>query len=85
VQPIVVGKPEPPLFRMALARLGLQPHEAGMVGDSVTSDVAGGAPSAMPTVLYAPEGAPARRRPPDAADVRGALFSPSSRAWRRRA
>ncbi len=64
VQPIVVGKPEPPLFRMALARLGLQPHEAAMVGDSVTSDVAGGRAVGMPTVLYAPEGAP-----PDAADV----------------
>jgi 4-nitrophenyl phosphatase len=64
VQPIVVGKPEPPLFRMALARLGLQPHEAAMVGDSVTSDVAGGRAVGMPTVLYAPEGAP-----PDVADV----------------
>ena len=64
VQPIVVGKPQPPLFRMALARLGLRPHETAMVGDSVTSDVAGGRAVGMPTVLYAPEGAP-----PDAADV----------------
>ena len=35
-----------------------------MVGDSVTSDVAGGHAVGMRTVLYAPDGAP-----PDAADV----------------
>jgi putative hydrolase of the HAD superfamily len=49
---------------MALARLGCRPAEAAMVGDSVTSDVAGGRAAGMRTVLYAPEGAPA-----DAADV----------------
>jgi 4-nitrophenyl phosphatase len=64
VAPIVVGKPEPPLFRMALARLGLAPHEAAMVGDSVPSDVGGGRAAGMRTVLYAPDGAP-----PDVADV----------------
>ena len=64
VRPVVVGKPEPPLFRIALARLGLRPHEAAMVGDSVTSDVAGGRAVGMRTVLYAPGGAP-----PDVADV----------------
>jgi HAD superfamily hydrolase (TIGR01450 family) len=64
VAPIVVGKPEPPLFRMALARMGCQPAQTAMVGDSVTSDVAGGRAVGMRTVLYAPEGAPS-----DAADV----------------
>jgi 4-nitrophenyl phosphatase len=64
VRPIVVGKPEPPLFRMALAALGLRPDEAAMVGDSVPSDVGGGRAAGMRTVLYAPDGAPA-----DAADV----------------
>lgn len=64
VAPVVVGKPEPPLFRIALRRLGLAPHEAAMVGDSVTSDVAGARVVGMRTVLYAPAGAPA-----DAADV----------------
>jgi HAD superfamily hydrolase (TIGR01450 family) len=64
VAPVVVGKPEPPLFRIALRRLGVAAHEAAMVGDSVTSDVAGARAVGMRTVLYAPEGAPA-----DAADV----------------
>jgi HAD superfamily hydrolase (TIGR01450 family) len=63
-QPIVVGKPEPPLFRIALARLGLTANQAAMVGDSVESDVAGGRRAGMRTVLYAPDGGR-----PGAADV----------------
>jgi HAD superfamily hydrolase (TIGR01450 family) len=59
VSPIVIGKPEPPLFRIALRRLGLAPAQAAMVGDSPESDVAGGRGVGMRTVLYAPEGAPA--------------------------
>ena len=59
VRPIVVGKPAPPLFRIALRRLGLEPAEAAMVGDSPESDVAGGRGAGMRTVLYAPAGAPA--------------------------
>ncbi len=59
VRPVVVGKPEPPLFRMALARLGLPPGQAAMVGDSVASDVRGGRAAGMVTVLYAPAGAAA--------------------------
>jgi HAD superfamily hydrolase (TIGR01450 family) len=59
VSPIVVGKPEPPLFRIALRRLGLAPAQAAMVGDSPESDVAGGRGVGMRTVLYAPAGAPA--------------------------
>lgn len=64
VTPIVVGKPQPPLFRIALRRLGLRAAQAAMVGDSRESDVAGGRGVGMRTVLYAPEGAPA-----EAADV----------------
>ena len=64
VTPVVVGKPEPPLFRIALRRLALAAHEAAMVGDSAVSDVAGARAVGMRTVLYAPAGAP-----PDSADV----------------
>ena len=60
VRPIVVGKPEPPLFRMALERLGLAPAATAMVGDSIPSDIRGAHAIGMPTVLYAPQdGAPA--------------------------
>jgi len=58
VRPVVVGKPEPPLFRIALRRLGLAPAQVAMVGDSVESDIVGGRGVGMRTVLYAPEGAP---------------------------
>jgi HAD superfamily hydrolase (TIGR01450 family) len=53
---VVVGKPEPPLFRIALERLGLAAAEAAMVGDSVASDIRGGRGAGMRTVLYAPQG-----------------------------
>ena len=53
----IVGKPEPPLFRIALERLGLAAAEAAMVGDSVPSDIRGGRGAGMRTVLYAPGGA----------------------------
>jgi HAD superfamily hydrolase (TIGR01450 family) len=58
VTPVVVGKPEPPLFRMALERLGLAPAEAAMVGDSIPSDIRGARAVGMKTVLYAPHGRP---------------------------
>jgi 4-nitrophenyl phosphatase len=58
-RPVVVGKPEPPLFRIALERLGLGPTEAAMVGDSLASDIRGGRAAGMSTVLYAPAGAAA--------------------------
>jgi HAD superfamily hydrolase (TIGR01450 family) len=64
VTPVVVGKPQPPLFRMALRRLGVEAAAAAMVGDSIPSDIAGARAVGMRTVLYAPDGAP-----PDAADV----------------
>ena len=53
----IVGKPQPPLFRIALERLGLDAAQTAMVGDSVASDVRGGRGVGMPTVLYAPDGA----------------------------
>lgn len=56
VRPIVVGKPEPPLFRIALERMALPPVAAAMVGDSVPSDMRGARAVGMLTVLYAPGG-----------------------------
>ena len=59
VTPVVIGKPEPPLFRIALARLELRPDDAAMVGDSIPSDIRGARGVGMRTVLYAPGDAPA--------------------------
>jgi HAD superfamily hydrolase (TIGR01450 family) len=56
VAPIVVGKPEPPLFGIALERLRVRADQAVMVGDSVPSDMRGARRVGMRTALYAPDG-----------------------------
>ncbi|HSL48478.1 MAG TPA: HAD-IIA family hydrolase [Candidatus Deferrimicrobiaceae bacterium] len=58
VRPIVVGKPEPPLFELALQRMGTGVDEAAMVGDSIDSDVRGARRVGMTAVLFAPKGGP---------------------------
>jgi glycerol-1-phosphatase len=58
VRPLVVGKPEPPLFELALKRMGVTETEAVMVGDSVDSDVRGARRIGMTAVLFAPRGGP---------------------------
>jgi phosphoglycolate/pyridoxal phosphate phosphatase family enzyme len=46
----IAGKPEPPLFEMALAALGAEGRVA-MVGDRVASDIVGGQRAGLETVL----------------------------------
>jgi HAD superfamily hydrolase (TIGR01450 family) len=58
VRPLVIGKPEPPLFELALKRMGVKETEAVMVGDSVDSDVRGARRIGMTAVLFAPQGGP---------------------------
>jgi HAD superfamily hydrolase (TIGR01450 family) len=58
VRPVVVGKPEAPLFRLALEQVRLDPADVAMVGDSVPSDILGARGVGMRTVLYAPSGPP---------------------------
>src|SRR5258706_13900553 len=55
---IVIGKPEPPLFELALQRMGLGVDDAAMVGDSIDSDVRGARRIGMTAVLFAPKGGP---------------------------
>jgi HAD superfamily hydrolase (TIGR01450 family) len=58
VRPLVIGKPEPPLFELALKRMGVAETEAVMVGDSVDSDIRGARRIGMTAVLFAPSGGP---------------------------
>ena len=58
VRPLVIGKPEPPLFELALQRMGVKETEAVMVGDSIDSDVRGARRVGMTAVLFAPAGGP---------------------------
>jgi HAD superfamily hydrolase (TIGR01450 family) len=57
-RPLVVGKPEPPLFELALQRMGCAAAEAAMVGDSVDSDIRGARRVGLTAVLFAPRGGP---------------------------
>jgi len=56
VRPLVVGKPDPPLFHVTMEQMGVSPDLAAMVGDTPAADMRGGRASGMRTVLYAPKG-----------------------------
>jgi len=49
--PIVMGKPSPMLFEMALERIGLKAGEVTMVGDRLDTDIAGAAALGLGTAL----------------------------------
>lgn len=42
-------KPDPPIFSLALAAAGVEPHQALMIGDSLHHDIAGAAALGIPT------------------------------------
>jgi len=50
-QPIVIGKPEAPMVRAALGRLGTEAHETLLVGDQCDTDVPMGIDNGLYTVL----------------------------------
>jgi FMN phosphatase YigB (HAD superfamily) len=56
VRPLVVGKPQPPLFDMTMRQMGVVPDLTAMVGDSPAADMRGGRAAGMRTILYAPGG-----------------------------
>jgi 4-nitrophenyl phosphatase len=49
--PVVLGKPEPPLFETALRRLGTLAPQTLMVGDQIATDIVGAARVGMSTAL----------------------------------
>jgi len=51
VAPVVVGKPEPWLYRQALERMGARPETTAVVGDRINTDIAGGVRAGLATVL----------------------------------
>jgi 4-nitrophenyl phosphatase len=79
VRPTAVGKPERPLFRIAIDRLGCLPHQAAMVGDSTASDIAGGRAAGMFTVWLDPEASPSR---PDSVDLKVRGLPELHELWR---
>jgi HAD superfamily hydrolase (TIGR01450 family) len=63
VRPIMLGKPEPHLFRVAVDRLGLPPRAVAMVGDTLATDILGAHRAGMSTALFAPDGPPPNPNP----------------------
>ena len=51
VSPIIVGKPEPTMYRIALARLKLPPDKALVIGDRPETDITGAQQIGCRTVL----------------------------------
>ena len=63
-------KPHPDIFREALRRLGVQPAQAVMVGDSLANDILGARRIGMRGVLVSRSGAEHPEAPDDVAVVR---------------
>lgn len=51
VEPLVMGKPNPPMFQAALAALGTDPEQTLMIGDRVDTDIQGARAVGMKTAL----------------------------------
>ena len=57
-RPVMLGKPEPHLFRAALDRLGLPPPAVAMLGDTLATDILGAKRVGMTTIYFTPAGPP---------------------------
>ena len=51
VSPLIIGKPKPIIFQEAVKRLGGTPANTAMVGDRLTTDIAGGKGAGLATIL----------------------------------
>jgi 4-nitrophenyl phosphatase len=51
IKPIVIGKPEPTCFELALEKLGVSASRAAAVGDRLDTDIEGGRRAGMRTIL----------------------------------
>jgi len=49
--PVIIGKPEPPLLELAIAKLGQPPELTAALGDRLETDIAGGKRLRLPTIL----------------------------------
>ena len=78
VRPIAIGKPESPLFKTAIDRLGYTPERLAMVGDSIASDMNGGRASGMLTIWIDPT---QEAGTPDCVDLRVRDLPELRRLW----
>jgi len=50
-QPLVIGKPQPAIFRMAIERMGSPPGMVAVLGDRLETDILGGIKAGLKAVL----------------------------------
>lgn len=50
-EPLVIGKPEPPMLEMAVARLGQPPERTAVLGDRLDTDILGAQRQGLPSIL----------------------------------
>jgi 4-nitrophenyl phosphatase len=50
-EPLIIGKPHPPMFEAALAALGTAPADTLMIGDRLNTDIVGAAACGLRTAL----------------------------------
>jgi HAD superfamily hydrolase (TIGR01549 family) len=66
-----ISKPDPEIFRRALARVDCPPAEAVMLGDSWAADIAGARAAGIRAIWVNPRGAPRPEPADDVVEVRG--------------
>ena len=79
-EPVAIGKPEPTLFRVAIERLNCPSFQTAMVGDSQTSDIAGGHAAGMFTIWVDPQNNGAK---PSTADLKVRDLRELHQLWRK--
>jgi len=75
-----VEKPDPRIFRMALERAGVAPHEAVFVGDLYSIDVLGARAAGLSAILLDPGACWGERDCPAVSDVAAAVSLVTARA-----
>jgi len=51
IKPVAIGKPEPTMFELAMARMGAAPATTATLGDRIDTDMEGGARAGCSTIL----------------------------------
>ncbi len=51
VKPVAIGKPEPTMFELAMARMGASPGTTATLGDRIDTDMEGGVRAGCSTIL----------------------------------
>jgi 4-nitrophenyl phosphatase len=73
-EPLLMGKPNPPMFEAALRLLGTKPERTLMIGDRLDTDIAGAKRAGMRTALVL-TGVSNQADVEDAADAPDAVFA----------